>query len=94
MNGAPADDVLRVIGGAEDALEEVVSLDFQERVLRVDAVGAESLQHELALPPEPIAVGRQADLFMSRSTRSATARREYGKQKAYISSCCENLESD
>ena len=71
-----------------------MGLDFQERVVCVDAVGTESLQHELALPPEPIAVGRQADLFMSRSTRSATARREYGKQKAYISSCCENLESD
>ena len=61
-NGAPADDVLRVIGGAEDALEEVVGLDFQERVVRVDAVGTESLQHELALAPELVPVRREPDL--------------------------------
>ena len=56
---ASGDGVVRRV---EDALEEVVRLDLEEGVVRVDAVRAEGLEHELALPAEAVAVGREADL--------------------------------
>ena len=39
----PPDDVRRVVGRVEHALEEVVSLDFQKRVVGVYPVSTESL---------------------------------------------------
>ena len=39
-----------------------MGLDFQKGVVGVDAVSPKCLEHELALPPEPIAVGGKANL--------------------------------
>ena len=58
----PADDALGVIWVVEDALEEVVGLNFEERVVFLDPVLAERLEHEFALAAETIAIGRKANL--------------------------------
>ena len=65
----PADDALRLVGRLKHALKEVVGLDFQKRVVGVDAVSPKCLEHELALPPESISIGGKANLSSIASTK-------------------------